>query len=82
MVNPDYVNNKLSEFLNKFKTDVGDIDEIISVNGIKNKLMPKWTSKKVIKNKPANDMITFFVIDEKVLCLIIINFYLVYVLDF
>lgn len=46
MVNPDYINNKLSEFLNKFKTDVGDIDEIISVNiDVKGKVRTLYSVK-------------------------------------
>lgn len=31
MVNPSYINDKLNEFLEKFKDNVGEIDEVISV---------------------------------------------------
>lgn len=32
MVNPTEINNKLNEFLEEFKNNVGSIDEIISVS--------------------------------------------------
>lgn len=46
MANPRYINDKLNEFLEKFKSDVGEIDEIISVSiDVKGKVRTLYSVK-------------------------------------
>ena len=46
MVNPTEINNKLNEFLEEFKNNIGNIDEIISVSiDVKGKVRTLYSVK-------------------------------------